>query len=125
MSYPTEHEEQVTLCEWMWAHKIRYFSVPNGARLSNRLNRYAHIYRLKREGLTPGAPDLVLVDLAPSDSRPVAIELKRRSGGSLSVMQRAMRDIAIGAGWHHILAYGAQDAVEQLMRLGFVGRWWA
>ncbi|NIU03785.1 MAG: hypothetical protein GWN29_05035 [Gammaproteobacteria bacterium] len=103
---------------------MRFFAVPNGASLGRVANRYAYINRLKREGLLAGAPDLVLVDLAPVDCRPVMVEVKRQRGGGLSTMQVAMRDIAEGAQWHHVLARGCADGAEKLERLGFVERWW-
>mgnify|MGYP001562933909 CR=1 FL=1 len=54
-SYPTEHEEQAAFCRWLDAKGIGYFAVPNGARV-----RPAQAKKLKAEGMTAGAPDLVI-----------------------------------------------------------------
>lgn len=120
LDIPTEHEEQAALCEWMWLHRVRFFSVPNGARVLGP-KRYAHLGRLRREGLTAGAPDLVLVDLAPVDGRPTMCEVKRTRGGSMSTWQRAMEAIALGCGWHFVVAKGCADGIGQLQGLGYGG----
>lgn len=121
MSPVSEHDEQAALCAWLWAHRVRFFAVPNGARLGSGKQRFARMATLKKEGLTPGAPDLVLVDLAPCDGRPVAIEVKRAKGGRLSSWQKAMREIALGCGWHYLVARGYADGVRQLRGLGYGG----
>ena len=105
---PTEHDEQVALCRWLDARGIGYFAVPNGARV-----RPAQAKKLKAEGMTAGAPDLVLTRRT-LDGRPIAVEVKREVGGVMSRAQRAMQDRLTHDGWICIVARGGQDGIEQI-----------
>jgi predicted Fe-Mo cluster-binding NifX family protein len=73
--------------------------------------------RLKSEGMVAGAPDLVLVDL-DHQGRPVAIEMKRARGGSLSTAQLEMHARLEAAGWVVIVGRGCEDAIGQLRAIG-------
>jgi hypothetical protein len=109
---PSEHEEQKTLIAWLDFKKIAYFAVPNEGLRTQRNGA-----RLKAQGMVAGAPDIVLVDLTSAEV-PVAIEMKTKKG-RLTDSQRNMHDIMRRAGWHVIVAYGAEDAVDQLRKAGF------
>jgi hypothetical protein len=89
-------------------------AIPNAARRSPRTAAY-----LKAEGMRAGSPDLILVRLAPSTGLPVAIELKRTTGGRVSEPQAAMHEALRYAGWHVIVARGCDDALAQLAAIGF------
>lgn len=91
-------------------------SIPNGAKLGG--NRYAQMRKLMHEGFLPGAPDLVMMTLAPRDGKPVCVEVKR-PGGKLSTAQRIVLDGMLLAGWHVVVAYGFEDGERQLRRLGY------
>ena len=124
-SVPHEHVEQVNLCKWLLDVGVSYFAVPNGSHLANG---YRSMSWLKAEGLKEGIPDLILVDLAPIDGKPVAIEMKRVGGKGGKVRKdRTLTDkgqaywqcLMPSKGWHHIVGLGSDDAVEQLVRLGY------
>lgn len=115
---PTEHEEQKTLCQWLDGRKIKYFSVPNSGRRNYKTANY-----FKSEGLRAGAPDLVLITMAwhaiQCVSVPVAIEMKRTHGGKLKPEQLAMHAELAESGWIVVVAKGADDAIAQLIALGY------
>ena len=67
----TEHQEQAAIIEWARMQANLHpalewlFAIPNGAKRPWRKNRQGKRYspeaiKLKREGLTPGVPDLFL-----------------------------------------------------------------
>jgi len=118
---PRESDEQAVVVQWCRAMGIPTFSVPNGARVLGP-HRYAHLSRLKREGMLAGVPDLIIVPLNPHTGQPVAVEMKRRSGGRLSERQGATIAMMRAHGWYVIIAQGAQDAIEQLSSLGYAPR---
>ena len=114
-SYPTEHEEQAAFCRWLDAKGIGYFAVPNGARV-----RPAQAKKLKAEGMTAGAPDLVIYadaeSVVPVYGRrpPVAVEMKRQTRGTVSPAQREMHAALRLSGWVVIVARGCKDAIRQI-----------
>lgn len=118
----TEHQEQAKLFAWLKTRGITAFAVPNGASLKS-----AHMgwNRLKREGCSPGAPDVHIVTPPPkSPNKRVYIELKKaclrnRKAGELRPHQIGWKHVIEKLGQIHILAYGADDAIDQLYRLGF------
>lgn len=75
-----EHELQVGCMQYF---RLQYpnelgFSIPNGAALSgNTTQRAKQMTRLKREGLLPGAADLVFFH---TTKRPLFIEMKSATG---------------------------------------------
>ena len=125
---PYEHDEQRDLCRWLTGAGVSHFSVPNGSHLANG---YRSMAWLKAEGLKDGIPDLILIDRAPVDGKPVAVELKRVGGKGGKVRKdRTLTDPCQAywqklmplKGWHHIVGLGADDAVQQLRELGYGGR---
>lgn len=103
---PTEHAEQVAVVTWLTHRRAVFFAVPNGGRV-----RPSQARKLKSEGMTAGAPDLVL---APRNGPPIALEMKRSKGGRTSEAQEQMHDALTLRGWRVIVAKGALDAIEQL-----------
>jgi pyruvate/2-oxoacid:ferredoxin oxidoreductase beta subunit len=65
---------------------------------------------LKRQGVKSGVPDVLI--FAPIQA---AIELKRKSGGSVSANQRKWLDALSNAGWETYIARGADKAIEWLV----------
>lgn len=114
----TEAQVQQQLCQWLTLRRVRFFSVPNGAVLGGG-RRWAQMNHLKQTGLTVGAPDLVLIDRAPTTGRPVVIEVKRAHGSRLSPAQRDLSIVFDRAGWHHVVAWGFDGGVNQCIRLGY------
>ena len=115
---PSEADEQQALVNWCRAHGIALFSVPNGMNLHGG-SRFGAVARAKQTGLLPGAPDLVLIPLAPATGRPVAVEMKRRKRSSPSEAQQSVHRLMRAAGWEVVVAYGADDAIACLRCLGY------
>lgn len=115
---PRETDEQAVLADWLRLRGVGFFSVPNGAVLGGR-NKWGLVAKLRKEGWLPGAPDLVLIPLAPATCQPVCIELKRRKDGKLRKSQEAVLPMLEQAGWVVIIAAGAQDAIDRLVKLGY------
>jgi hypothetical protein len=107
-----EHEEQKALVKWLRYKGIGFFSVPNGF-IAGGKNKWAMINKLKAEGMTKGAPDLVLKQRT-KDGRPIAIEMKRQKDGRLSDEQRDMAGDLTAAGWVVLQPKGAMDAIVQI-----------
>ena len=113
-----EHQEQVTLCRWLDKRKVCHAAVPNAGLRTKRAGA-----RMKAEGLKTGFPDLLIFDPPPAlEGRGVvgiAIELKRRSGGSLGPLQQVWLDKLKVRGWHTLVAHGCQEAIKALRELGY------
>ncbi len=105
--------------DWMRRRGIAFFSVPNGAILGGR-NRYAVLNYLKAEGLTNGAPDLVIIDHPPAHPKHhVMVEMKNLDGGLRSDEQRALHDRAWAQKWIVLVPSGFADFVERMKALGW------
>jgi hypothetical protein len=74
--------------------------------------------KMKKEGLSPGVNDLILISLANND-RPTVLEMKRREGGSLSLVQKEWHRRFELKGWNVLVGHGAEDAIDKLIRLGY------
>lgn len=106
---PSEHAEQVTLVQWFNlsypALKGRLFAVPNGEH-----RHVAVAARLKREGVVPGVPDLMLP--VPSDGyHGLFIELKRAKGGRVSPEQKDWLAFLSEQGYRAEVCKGAAEAI--------------
>ena len=108
-----ESDEQKLLIRILRIARLRCFAVPNEGRRGGRTGA-----GMVARGLSAGAPDLIVIDLAPSTGRPVAIELKGK-GGVVSENQKRMLDLMADAGWHTIVGWGCDHTLEQLKALGF------
>jgi VRR-NUC domain len=115
----TEHQEQATVCDWLRAHRVVYFAVPNGGSRSAVAGA-----RLRRIGLKAGVPDLVILS-APAKGwvsesfRGVAVEMKRAKGGVVSPLQDVWLEQMKACGWATAVAHGADAAIEFLKSLGY------
>lgn len=121
---PTEHQEQCVVVNWLRGRGVMVFAVPNGAKLGGtKKQRYGQIAKLKKEGLMPGVPDLVVVDMGMRAmsygpiGAPVAVEIKAK-GGRLSKEQESTHELMRERGWIVIVAYGFDDARRQLTEIG-------
>lgn len=108
MTLPTEHSEQCAVATWLRKRKIRFFAVPNGAKMGP-----AEAAKMKREGLTPGVPDLWIVDRGVK----LVIEMKRREGGTVSKAQKTWLAHLEGQGWDCVVCHGAGEAIGYLDRV--------
>ena len=114
----TEEEEQLLVAAELdrlmpgeWCH------VPNGG------SRHpAEAAKLKRMGVTPGIPDILIFRRPPAhpDASGCAIELKRTSGGRLSPDQRRVLVMLDHNGWRTYRASGYEDAVRVLREEGYL-----
>jgi hypothetical protein len=117
----TEAEEQERLCLWLATCPVlagTWLHVPN-----ERVNKVERM-KLKRQGVQPGAPDLLIFARPLDGACGVAVELKRSD-------RRSARDSEHGAseaqrqwlmtlrvcGWHAKVCYGAEDAIAYIRAL--------
>ena len=109
---PKEHDHQRIVCQWLDAKGILYFAVPNGTQMAgNPGQRAIQTNKLKRTGLRPGAPDLVLVR---DGEFPIALEMKRDDKCKLRPEQKLFLPLLEAAGWLVIVGYGSEDAITKL-----------
>ena len=101
----SEEKEQMKLAAYLDGQKLLWCHVPNGGH-----RRKMVAASLKRQGVKPGVPDVLI--FAPIQA---AIELKRKSGGSVSANQREWLDALGNAGWETYIARGADKAIEWLI----------
>jgi len=124
---PTEDSEQTVVCEWLRAKGIFFFSVPNEAALrsasKDRAKRFHLVNKLKHMGLTPGAPDLVIVlpgscTMAGIKQSVCFLEMKRDSSCKLTHNQECVQLALANRGHLYLIGYGATDAIQKLEQLG-------
>lgn len=115
---PYEYEEQIALADLLTYAKINFFHIPNGA--GKFKSRYAH--QIKRMGLKAGIPDLMITSPPPLYKlafRGVFVEMKRQGGRKPTAEQLEWHEKLKVDGYKVIVAYGFDDAVEQLKELGY------
>lgn len=122
-SIPTEAQECTALAQWLNRANVLYTHVPLGG-----LRDRKAAAMLRNMGAKRGVPDYLIFTPPPAwwraggpgrAFRGVALEMKRRKGGSLSDPQKWWIAQLKLAGWHVIVARGAGDAVAQLTALGY------
>lgn len=99
---PSEHEEQVKVCQYLDLIKEPYFAIPNGGVRSIGL-----AVKLKKEGVKSGVPDLFLPRLN------LFIEMKTRTG-KLSKNQKEWFKILEDCGYSCVVAHGFEDAKKKV-----------
>ena len=107
-SAPTEHQEQVIVCQWLDIRHRRYFAIPNAGKRKPWQAQW-----LKSEGMKAGVPDLVIIG-----NPMIALEMKRERGGKLSDEQIEWHSVLRNVGWTVIVARGATEAIRMLTGLG-------
>jgi len=112
----TERDEQVAVVRWLRLHGTLFCAVPNGGH-----RHRAVAARMKAEGVTPGAPDLLIFDPPPvePDRCGTALEMKRSKGGRASPEQRTWLAELDRRGWVSLICHGANEAIRSLQRLGY------
>lgn len=121
---PSEYAECAALVDWMDRHGLTYTHVPLGGLRTKREGAI-----LRRLGARAGCPDYLIfsqpaggwVDWDALPIRGVAIEMKRRRGGTLSPAQGRFVSKLEQCDWLVIVAHGAEQAVDRLRELGFGG----
>lgn len=109
---PTESSEQIkTVLKFSMFYPKEaqlLIAIPNGS-----YRKPLEAIRLKREGVKPGAPDLVL--LVPRGGfHGLCIEMKRADGGVVSVAQKKMHALLIEQGYMVKICSGAVEAYTAL-----------
>ena len=117
----SEHAHQVDVIRWCRLNEGRFpalrwiFAIPAGEH-----RHIAVANRLKAEGVKPGLPDLCLpvkrsiygalwVEMKTPGHKPV-----RGGKGGLSDAQHAWRLHLLEAGYRHVVAYGADEAIREI-----------
>lgn len=114
-----ESFEQRTVAFWLRKAGIFFCAIPNGG----KRNRF-EAGRMKAEGVTAGAPDILIFDAPPCDPTiyvGVALEMKSQKGGTVSDKQRAFLAELDRRGWLCIVANGAEEAFAKLTNFGYRG----
>jgi len=94
---------------------VLFWATPNGAWLAgNDRQRFGQINKLRAEGLTPGVPDLIIAE-ARGSYNACAVEMKSEKG-KLSVEQSEILHDLMERGWYTIIAYGFDQAKEQITK---------
>jgi hypothetical protein len=116
---PSEYAECAALVDWLDRHGLTFTHVPLGGLRTQRSGAI-----MRRLGVRAGCPDYLIFDrpVTAPDARGVAVEMKRRRGATLSTAQRRFIATLEQHGWVVIVAYGAEQAVWELQRLGFGGQ---
>lgn len=107
---PAEETEQRAIGAWLDRLRLVWWHTPNGARSVGEGRKLAAL------GVRAGVPDIVVVGQPM-----IAIEVKRRHGGSLSHEQHAMLTALMAAGWRVYVCPGLDDALDALRVEGLVG----
>lgn len=109
---PSEHEEQswlVAECRKRGGSYAKIFAIPNsGGNLTGPAQS-----RLKREGRTPGIPDLFL-PTAASGFHGAFLEMKKTKGGKISVEQVEWIGILREAGYCALVCLGYVAAIKAI-----------
>lgn len=107
----SEHQEQVAVCQYLDVvyPDVLYFSVPNGASLTNAGRQ---MNKLKAEGLLPGVSDLIIFEPRGQYSC-MFLEMKTLTGKPSEVQQWFIRQVE-ARGAFGTFAYGADDAIKAI-----------
>ncbi|NPA64464.1 MAG: VRR-NUC domain-containing protein [Epsilonproteobacteria bacterium] len=111
---PSEHEEQSKFVRWCRLNKIPVFSIPNGFWLpiKNKVIAAKYVAKLKREGLSPGVPDL-FIPIPNAGYHGLFIEMKV-GGGYLRDEQKQWIRQLNERGYKAVVCYSANEAMKEL-----------
>ena len=117
---PTEYAEQKLVCQWLKAKRVAYCHVPNGVYHGDPIRGAIQ----KRVGVKAGVPDLLIFSPPEygwkiREPRGVAVEMKRRTGGTVSDNQGEWLERLKSCGWAVTVAHGADEAIGWLEGLGY------
>jgi hypothetical protein len=117
---PTEHQEQAALVKRLTLHPLTkdvvYFAIPNAGKRNPAAGA-----RMKAEGMQAGAPDLVFL-AARGAYHGLAIEMKRRTGGSISPEQASLLR-RIGAHGYATAVCRGHEAAWAALETYLAGQW--
>ena len=112
----SEQEEQERLAAALDASGLLWTATANGGRRSMSTG-----LALKRSGVKPGVPDILIFTPSPLAPQGAAIELKRvyPTRGEASPQQVAFIERLNAAGINAAVAWGAEGARDQLIAWGY------
>lgn len=112
----SEQEEQERLAAALDASGLLWTATANGGRRSMSTG-----LALKRSGVKPGVPDILIFTPSPLAPQGAAIELKRvyPTRGAASPQQVAYIERLNAAGINAAVAWGAEGARDQLIAWGY------
>lgn len=112
----SEQEEQERLAAALDASGLLWTATANGGRRSMSTG-----LALKRSGVKPGVPDILIFTPSPLAPQGAAIELKRvyPTPGTASPQQVAFIERLNAAGLNAAVAWGAEGARDQLIAWGY------
>ncbi|WP_025290914.1 VRR-NUC domain-containing protein [Sphingomonas sanxanigenens] len=98
---------------------LRVAAVPNGAMLAgNAASRARLMKALKKDGLRPGFPDLIVMGRKPGQIG--VLECKREKDGRLSVEQKEWRDFFIEVGHPWACVTSVDEALAAIKSWGWL-----
>ena len=103
---PSEHKEQVAVVNRLRREGHFVFAVPNGFQADPGIKA-----KFKREGLTPGIPDLIVIT---KNKELLFLEMKDRNQGTLSKSQKEIIPQLEALGQTVLVGHGAKDAFAKL-----------
>lgn len=110
--FPTEHQEQAAVVEWLQYNNIVHFSCPNANNMSasNRTKAIRVASKMKKEGVVKGVSDLVIL----SYKKVLFLEMKRIKGSVTSDEQKEWMAKCLELGHDAIICKGADEAIEAI-----------
>lgn len=117
----SETQEQITLADRLNLIKyngrpLQWFHCPNEGKRSGKMAAI-----LKRMGLKPGVPDIIILDTPPAFpiQKGAVIEMKRREDGKTSPEQEEWLEYFDNNSWVTGVANGIDEALELLKKWGY------
>ncbi|WP_088201711.1 VRR-NUC domain-containing protein [Sphingobium sp. Z007] len=99
--------------------RIEAVAVPNGAHLAgDKLARIKQMAALRKDGLRPGFPDLIL--FGRQQLQIGFLEVKREVGNDLSDDQEDWRDMLIGWGFPWAMIRQPEEALDVVREWGWI-----
>lgn len=119
MNAPLEKDVQKAVLDYLAAKRIYAAAVPNGSVLAGDAKaRAIQSNALKRSGMRPGFPDLILIKRDDQGARVGFMEVKRE-GGKMSPEQIAFADQCSDWRLPFAVVRSVQDAEETLAQWGW------
>lgn len=115
----TERPVQRGAIRLLAMQRIEAVAVPNGAHLAgDKLARIKQMAALRKDGLRPGFPDLIL--FGRGQQQIGFLEVKREKGNDLSDDQEDWRDMLIGRGFPWAMIRQPEEALDAVRAWGWI-----
>ena len=115
MKHPSEYEEQKAFCQYLDFIHVTYFATQNENPLSYKDRKTASIQgaKAKASGKKAGVPDMVLLF---EGGKTVFVEMKRKSGGTVSKDQKQWLERIRVLGFSAYVCNGAKEAIDVVQK---------